>query len=260
MRTLIFISLILFVSAFQNPAESALWGRTGHYITGEIAQAHLTEKTKQRVEEILGTSTWEEATVWMDLVRRTPDYRHTADWHWVTIPDGMTYEESEKNPNGDVIEALERTIAQLKAGELEGEAKRDAVRVVIHLIGDMHQPLHVGRGDDRGGNDIRVVWLGRNTNLHSLWDTGMIESWGMGYEQLAAGINIASSELISEWQSTGVREWAMESVLHRDAMYDLPEDLVLGWEYRNKNFHIVEKRLLQAGVRIAGVLNSIFDP
>jgi len=259
MKTIVIALFTLFL-LFQSPAESALWGRTGHYITGEIAQAHLTERTKQIVEEILGTSTWEEATVWMDLVRRTPAYRHTSEWHWVTIPDGVSYEDSEKNPNGDVIEALERTIAQLKAGELEGEDKRDAVRVVIHLIGDMHQPLHVGRGDDRGGNDIRVVFLGRNTNLHSLWDTGMIESWGIGYQELAAGINLATPELISEWQSTDIRDWAMESVSYRDAVYNLPEDLVIGWEYRNKNFHIVEKRLLQAGVRIAGVLNAIFDP
>lgn len=259
MKTLL-VSIFTLFFLFQSPAEGALWGRTGHYITGEIAQTHLTERTKQIIEDILGTSTWEEATVWMDLVRRTPSYRHTADWHWVTIPDGMTYEESEKNPNGDVIEALERTIAQLKAGELDGEDKRDAIRVVIHLIGDMHQPLHVGRGDDRGGNDIRVVFLGRNTNLHSLWDTGMIESWGIGYQEFAAGINFATPELISEWQSTGIREWAMESVSFRNAVYNLPEDLVIGWEYRNKNFPIVEKRLLQAGVRIAGVLNDIFDP
>jgi hypothetical protein len=239
-------------------ASSAMWGRTGHFITGEIAQAYMNEQAAKRVSEILGDMTWDEATVWMDVVRRTPEFRHTASWHWVTIPDGMTYEEAEKNPDGDVIEALERKIALLKSGTLQAEEERHAVLMVIHMIGDMHQPLHVGNGLDRGGNDVRVEWLGRSTNLHSLWDTGLLVSWGMEAPEFANAINLITPEIAAEWQSTDVRHWAMESVGYREAVYDLPEDNIIDWQYRNRHFHIIEKRLLQAGVRIAGVLNEIY--
>lgn len=239
-------------------SHAALWGRVGHFITGEIAQEYLNEQATERVNEILGDMTWDEATVWMDVVRRTPEFRHTASWHWVTIPDGMTYEEAEKNPDGDVIEATERKIALLKSGELSGDDELHAILMIIHMIGDLHQPLHVGTGEDRGGNDVRVEWLGRSTNLHSLWDTGLLVSWGMEAPQFAEAINLITPEVAEEWQSTTVRDWAMESVTYREAIYDLPEGNVIDWEYRNRNFHIKEKRLLQAGVRIAGVLNDIY--
>ncbi len=238
--------------------EVSAWGRTGHYITGEIAQRYLTDEAAQHVERILGDTSLSVATVWMDQVRSRSEYNHTRDWHWVTIPDGKTYEEAEKNPNGDVVEALERKIAKLKAGGLSEKEERDAFRMVIHMIGDMHQPLHVGTGEDRGGNDVRVEWRGRNSNLHRVWDTDMIESWGLTATEFTEALDIITPQTVEEWQSTGVRDWAMESVQYRDSIYALPEGNRLEWEYRNENFHIVEKRLLQAGVRMAGVINAIY--
>jgi hypothetical protein len=258
-QTAVLAAAVLFSAASFFPADAGAWGRTGHYITGEIAQYYLSETAAAEVERVLGDMSLTVSTVWMDQVRRTDEFRHTADWHWVTIPDGMTYEESEKNPNGDVVEAIERKVALLKAGGLTEKEERDALRMVIHMIGDMHQPLHVGTGEDRGGNDVRVQWMGRNSNLHRVWDTDMIESWGMTSPEFTEAINLITPDIVEKWQSTGVRDWAMESTTYRDAIYDLPDDMELGWEYRNRNFHIVEKRLLQAGVRIAGVLNEIYN-
>ncbi|MCH8488237.1 MAG: S1/P1 nuclease [Candidatus Cyclonatronum sp.] len=240
------------------PADAHAWGRTGHYITGEIAQRHLTPGAAAHVERLLGETSLTVATVWMDQVRSTEPYRHTADWHWVTIPDGMRYEEAEHNPNGDVIEALERQIAALKSGRLTEDEERDALRMVIHMIGDMHQPLHVGTGEDRGGNDVRVQWLGRSSNLHRVWDTDMIESWDLTSTQFADALLIVDDATKAAWKQGGPRDWAHESVQYRANIYDLPENLELGWEYRNRNFHIVEKRLIQAGLRIAMVLNEVY--
>lgn len=253
---LLLASIMLFITF--KPADADAWGRTGHYITGEIAQRYLDDRTAAAVERILGETSLAVATVWMDQVRPQDEYRHTADWHWVTIPDGMTYEETEKNPNGDVIRSLEEQIERLKAGGLSEKEERDALRFVIHMIGDMHQPLHVGTGEDRGGNDVRVQWMGRNSNLHRVWDTNMIESWGLTSVQFTEALDVVTPETVARWQDSGPRDWAAESVTYRDSIYDLPENNELEWEYRNKNFHIVEKRLLQAGVRIAAVLNEIY--
>lgn len=244
--------------AMAPSAAAAEWGRTGHFITGQIAEEYLTPEAKAAVERLLGETSLAVATVWMDEVRSRPEYRYTADWHWATVPDGMSYAEAEKNPNGDVIRALETQIEKLKNGGLTREEEREALRILIHTVGDMHQPLHVGTGTDRGGNDVEVSWRGRGSNLHRVWDTDMIESWNMTSTEMTDALNFITEETRQQWLEGGVRAWAAESVSYRENVYDLPGDAALGWEYRNKNFHIVEKRLLQAGVRMAGLLNEIY--
>ena len=259
MRTLplALVSTLLCI-VLTGASSSALWGRAGHFITGEVAAAHLTDTARAEVERVLGEQSIAEATVWMDQVRPTDAYRHTADWHWVTVPGDSTYAEARKNPNGDLIDALERKITALKTGELSTDEEREALRMVIHLVGDIHQPLHVGTGDDRGGNDVAVTYLGRETNLHRVWDTDMLVSWNDDYQHWAEAINHPSDALVAAWQRATVRRWAEESVSYRGVVYDLPEDKVIGWEYRNRALPIVEQRLLQAGVRMAGVLNDIY--
>jgi len=254
---LILVVVLLF-PLLAGASSSAMWGRVGHYITGEVANEHLTETARAEVERVLGDRSIVEATVWMDQVRSTDEYRHTADWHWVTVPDDSTYDQAHKNPNGDIIAALERKIAALQTGELSEDEEREHLKMVIHMIGDIHQPLHVGTGEDRGGNDVEVIYLGQDTNLHRVWDTDLLVSWSEDYDVWAAAINHPSDELVAEWQRATVRRWAEESRSYRDVVYDLPEDKVIGWEYRNRALPIVEKRLLQAGVRMAGVLNSIY--
>ncbi len=262
------MSVILFLNAFGSvDSESEVktewsvelhWGQIGHYITGEIAEHYLAGEAAIGVNRVLGNTSLAIASIWMDNIRSDPDYDHTHDWHWVTIPPGETYEEAEKNPNGDIIEALERKIGELKTGNLNEHEEREKLKMVIHMVGDIHQPLHVGTGEDRGGNDVRVRWMGENSNLHRVWDSDMINSFQLSYTELAREINHTTEEQIIKWQDSSVRDWAMESVSYRDCIYDLPDDRQIGWEYRYNNFDIVEKRLIQAGVRLAGVLNDIY--
>jgi hypothetical protein len=234
------------------------WGQIGHYVTGEIAEKYLTEQAAREVRRVLGNTSLAMASTWMDDIRSDSRYDHTSDWHWVTIPPGKTYEEAEKNPNGDIIEALERKIAQLKEGGLSEHEEWEKLKMVIHMVGDIHQPLHVGTGEDRGGNDVRVRWMGENSNLHRVWDSDMINSYQLSFTELTRKINHPAEEQIARWQQATVRDWAMESKSYRDQVYDLPDNRRIGWEYRYKYFDIVEKRLLQAGIRLAGVINDIY--
>lgn len=235
------------------------WGRVGHAITGAVAQQHLTDTARAEVERILGDRSIVDATTWMDRVRSTEEYAHTADWHWVTVPSDTTYDETTKNPNGDLIAELERMIAALHEGDLSPEVEREYLMMVIHMVGDVHQPLHVGTGTDRGGNDALVEWMGTSSNLHRVWDTDMIVSWNDDYAVWADAINHPTNAQVEDWQRATVRRWAEESMDYREAVYDLPADRRIGWTYRNERLPMVEKRLLQAGVRIAGVLNAIYD-
>ena len=235
------------------------WGQIGHYVTGQIAENHITEKTTAEIERVIGKETIASATVWMDDIRSDDSYDYTNTWHWVTIPNGMTYEQTEKNPEGDIIWALEKSIAELKEGGLSEKEEYDRLKMVMHMVGDIHQPLHVGTGEDLGGNRVQVQWMGNNSNLHRVWDSDMINSRQMSYTEIAMNLDVIPEEQVREWQSASVRDWANESVSYRDDVYNLPDNNRIGYEYRFQNYDIVQKRLVQAGVRLAGVLNDIYD-
>lgn len=233
------------------------WGATGHRVTGYIAQKHLNKKAQAAIQKILGYQSLALATTWMDEIKSDSTYNHTHDWHWVTIDDGVTYEQMKKNPKGDVLMTIERLIAELKSKKYSGKEEAERLKMLLHLIGDVHQPLHVGFGDDNGGNRVKLTWFGDNTNLHTVWDSKMIDFTQLSYTELGDAINFATKEQIKAWQSKGVREWVAESMSYRKQVYNIG-DGKLFYPYPYKNLPIVHERLLQAGIRMAGVLNEIY--
>ncbi|MEX1063096.1 MAG: S1/P1 nuclease [Balneolaceae bacterium] len=243
----------------QSPAETVRWGQIGHYVTGKIAEQYITDKAEKELKRVLGQKSLAAAAAWMDDIRSDPDYDYASEWHWVTIPPGMTYEDAEKNPEGDIIEALERKISELAESVLSRTEEQEKLMMVIHMVGDIHQPLHVGTGEDRGGNDVDVQWIGESSNLHSVWDSRMIDSYQLSFTELAAALEQPSEKDIRDWQQSTVRDWAAESAGYRDDVYDLPDNGQIGYVYRYANFELVERRLLQAGIRLAGVINGIYD-
>lgn len=249
------LSVLLIFGFLFNSNQFEKWGQIGHYVTGEIAEHHLNEQARERVNKLLDSSL-PMAAVWMDDIRSDPNYDFDT-WHYVTIPEGE-YDPGIQPESGDVIYALEMLISELKGGGLTEREEREKLKLMIHLIGDIHQPLHVGTGEDRGGNDVRLQWFGDDTNLHAVWDSGIIDSFQMSYTELAEELNTVTPDHIEEWQNASVREWAYESMEYRDEIYDLPSNMRIGYEYRYFKKDIVFKRLLQAGVRMAGVLNEIY--
>lgn len=232
------------------------WGATGHRATGHIAQKHLNKKAKKELLRILGGQSLAMASTWMDEIRSDSTYNYASDWHWVTVPDNLTYEQAEKNPNGDVVMTIERIIAELKTRKYTGREEAERVKMLIHLIGDIHQPLHVGR-PDRGGNDIKIQWFRSESNLHRVWDSDMIDDTKLSYTELAESLGKPSVQNIQSWQSASVRDWANESISYRPQVYDYGNGR-LGYQYSYKYFGIVRERLLQAGIRLAGVFNEIY--
>ena len=233
------------------------WGPTGHRVTGWIAEQHISKKVKKELTRVLGDQSLAMASTWMDEIRSDSVYDYTSDWHWVTIPDGMTYQHSEKNKNGDLIEAIERLTTALKSKSLSPNQERESLKMLIHLIGDLHQPLHVGGGNDRGGNDIMVTWFRGRSNLHRVWDSEMIDDTKLSYTELAASLEKPDAARILSWQKSDIHTWAKESMNYREQVYRYGKGN-LGYKYAYENFHIVRHRLLQAGIRMAGVLNDIY--
>lgn len=233
------------------------WGATGHRATGYIADQYLSKKARKALEKILQGQSLAMASTWMDEIRSDSTYNYTADWHWVTVQDGQTYEQSIKNPKGDVIGTLEKIIAELKSHTLSPKEEAERIKMLIHLVGDIHQPLHVGGGNDRGGNDVKIMWFRVDSNLHRLWDSDMIDDTKLSYTELAQSLDKPTATQLSTWQKASVRDWASESMGFRKQVYDYGQGK-LGYQYSYKYFSIVRERLLQAGVRLAGILNEIY--
>jgi hypothetical protein len=233
------------------------WGATGHRATGHVAQKYLSKKARKALEKILNGQSLAMASTWMDEIRSDSTYDYMSDWHWVTIPYGQTYEQSEKNSKGDVIQAIERIIIELKSKKLAPEQQAQYIKILIHLIGDIHQPLHVGGKTDKGGNDVKVMWFRVDSNLHRVWDSDMIDDTQLSYTELANSLESPSEDQLEKWQHSTVRDWARESQTYQEQVYNTGNGK-LGYRYSYEHLHIVRHRLLQAGIRLAGVLNDIY--
>lgn len=233
------------------------WGTTGHRVTGQVADKYLTKKARSKIEKILGPHSMAMASTWMDEVRSDSLYNFMEDWHWVTIPEGLTYEQAEKNPKGDILEAIQRIVQALKSKTLSIEKEAEYLKILIHLVGDIHMPLHVGSKDDRGGNDVKVTWFRSDSNLHRVWDSDMIDDTKLSYTEFASSFEELSSEQVKSLQKTSVLDWANESQAYHKNVYAIGNGK-LGYAYSYRYFHIVRKRLHQAGIRLAGLLNEIY--
>lgn len=253
MKKLSLITSLLFFTL-----QGICWGQNGHRVVGKIAESYLSEKARKNIEQILGPLTLAEVSTYMDEIKSYPEFDHMKPWHYCTIPDGRSYQQAGTPEDGDVIVTINRLISELKSKDFTDRDESFALKCLVHLVGDIHQPLHVGNGEDRGGNDSKVVYFSAPSNLHRVWDTQMIESQNYSYTEYADWINHASAEKAVKWQNTGVLEWANESKSYRGQVYDLPEDGKISYRYTRDNIALVNLRLLQAGVRLAGVLNEIY--
>ncbi len=252
MKKLTLLSIIALI-AFQSFA----WGPTGHRATGRIAERYLSKKARKALDRILHGQSLAIAGTWMDDIRSDTTFNYMSDWHWVTIQDGQSYDESTKNPNGDIIQTIERVIAELKSKKLSAADEEQRVKILIHLVGDIHQPLHVGGGNDRGGNDIKLTWFRSESNLHRVWDSDMIDDTRLSFTELAESLEKPDAVRVASLQKTSVREWASESMSFRKQVYDYG-DGKLGYSYSYRNFPLVRQRVLEGGVRLAGLLNEIY--
>ena len=185
-KQVIFIFFTILFSIQINATNIFDWGPTGHRTTGEIAENYLTKKTKKHINELLHGQSLAFVSTFGDDIKSDSKYNKFYTWHYVNFPFNTKYEDSNKNPKGDVVTGIDYCIKVLKNKKSSKEDQVFYLKLLVHLIGDMHQPMHVGKGEDKGGNDIQVRWFNKGTNLHRLWDSDMIEHFNMSYTELAA--------------------------------------------------------------------------
>lgn len=246
---------LLLVAAIAVSTQIWAWGQTGHRVVGEIAWKHLNKKAQKKVSRILGDESLAMCANYMDFIKSQPAFDSLSPWHYCTIKQGETYNGAPEE--GDVIFGINYYINELTTKQFS-ISEAFALKCLVHLVGDIHQPLHVGNGNDRGGNDIKVEFMWEATNLHRVWDSGLIDYQQLSYTEYTAWINFATQDQISRWQSTSVLSWAVESQDLHLLVYNYPASGKLSYRYNFDCIGALNERLLQAGIRLAGVLNRIY--
>ena len=232
------------------------WGKTGHRIVGKVAETYLTKNAKTQIKKLMGHHDLSRMSNWADEIKSDPSWKIANDWHWCTIPDGELYEKDKHS--GKAVEKVNDFISVLKNKKSKKKDRQTALKFLIHLIGDLHQPMHVGNGIDRGGNDIKLKWFNAPTNLHKIWDSDLINLQELSYSEYSDYLMLNEDRgKIRKWQGDDVLIYIHESRDMRIQCYDFSGEN-LKWEYFYKHKELLEKRLLQGGVRLSGELNRIF--
>ena len=246
---LFFIFLI-----FCNDGHS--WGLNGHRIIGEIAKSHLHQKTKLELKNLLGQQSLAEISNWADKIKSDSSWHNANYWHYLNIPKNKTYFEIEHHPKGDILRALYYFERILRNQKVQKTIRIQALKFLVHLIGDIHQPLHVGYKRDQGGNKVRLRWFGKKTNLHSLWDNYLIQHAKLSYTEYAKFINRFGRKEKRRWSSWGYLQWAYEAQNIRDSLYNVGGSA--SYRYYYQHVGLLNEQLRKGGLRLAFVLNQIF--
>ncbi|MFA6239179.1 MAG: S1/P1 nuclease [Bacteriovorax sp.] len=253
------LTAFLLLTCIYSPSAFS-WGKTGHRIVGEIAQRNLSSKAQAGLKDLAGTEDLSRMSTWADEIRSDPKMDAAGPWHYTSVPTGKTYFDQKRAKEGDILEALYRFEDTLRDPKETKESKLSALKFLIHMTGDLHQPLHVGLAEDRGGNMVRVKWFKSETNLHNVWDEKLIDFEELSYTEYASYLNHFTKDEKKEWEKGSFMDWAKESQDLRPKVYDFGGADIpnLSYEYSFKVKPIMEMRLKQAGLRLASVLNKIF--
>lgn len=243
------------------PAISFAWGQKGHDVVAYIAEQHLTSATKAAVDSILDGKSMVYWANWLDNASHTPDYAYTKTWHYKNINEGVAFEEMAVNPKGDVVLGIAQMRERLNHAE-KTDDENLALRILIHLVGDMHQPMHMGHATDLGGNRVQVRFFDRGTNLHSVWDSSLLEAahkWS--YTEWQQQLDRLNPEQEAAILAGSVEDWAKETfAIASDIYATTPAGTKLSYNEIAAAAPIIEQQLLKGGLRLAHLLNLAYDP
>ena len=254
MKKLLTTSVFVFLIATQSFA----WGQLGHYLIGYMAEMQLKRSVRRKVEKVLYPMSIGRSGTWMDEIKSDHAFDYAYSWHYMTSLQGE-YDESIQERGGNVYGQIIRIKNELKAGNLAPQKEAELLKMLIHMVEDIHQPLHVGTGEDKGGNEVKLEYFGKPTNLHAVWDTGFLDGKTMSYteigDELSRRIN---KELIKRYRAGSMQDWLAEAVAARPQVYNLPESLKISYAYGYENMPLLEERLIAGSVRLAQILDEIY--
>jgi hypothetical protein len=252
-------TITLALIGFVLPQMAFAWGMTGHRVIGKIAEMNLGNHAIKNLNQVLDNASVAMVSNWGDFIKSDSALAYTAIWHYKDLPSGLTRDEFNKQAltleNGEVVYRVLQLINELKA---HPDNSMD-LKILIHLIGDMHQPLHMGHPEDKGGNMIKIRWMGRETNLHSLWDSGLIDMQQLSYREYADYLYRTHKFDLPPFKPSMVLDWAWGTYQAAQVVYNSVDDLKNPFYYDYKYLSLLESRLTDAGDHLAIVLNYLYN-
>ncbi|MDA0691719.1 MAG: S1/P1 nuclease [Nitrospinae bacterium] len=251
--------IVLFLILFSVQNVWA-WGPPAHRIVGEIADSHLLPSVKIKIEKNFSIKKLSDVANWADTIKKK---RSQGSWHYCNIKElNRSYDRDRDCSHGAcVVEKISEFVHILQGRGHSKKEGREALMYLVHFVGDIHQPLHLGNARDRGGNNISLSFKGRRTNLHALWDGGLIYLAGKSLVQYASDLSRRVTDReADDWNQSHVTEWANESrvwALDHAYVLERADSGTLSKRYIEKSREIIDLRLTQAGVRLAGLLNRL---
>ncbi|MEO5984078.1 MAG: S1/P1 nuclease [Ferruginibacter sp.] len=254
----------VFILFMYMPLQSLAWGVLGHRIVGAIADNYLSGDARREIKLLLGNESVAMSSNWMDFIKSDSNYKYLSKWHYLNVRPAVTKEDFMSLLKSDTTTNAYTKIL-LASKEIKNKALPLAtramyLRILIHLVGDIHQPMHIGRLEDEGGNKIKLLWFNDNVNLHQVWDERLINFQQLSYTEYARAINYTTKAQREAWQKEPLGQWFWDSYQHAEKIYsEVKADDKLGYNYNFKYIAIVNSQLLKGGVHLAGLLNEIFD-
>ncbi|MGN1214872.1 MAG: S1/P1 nuclease [Candidatus Cryptobacteroides sp.] len=252
---------ILATGIMLCPQDVFAWGQKGHDVTCAVARAHLKKKVRRKIDRVLDGQSIVYWSNWLDNASHSERFAYTKTWHYKNIDADETYENAVPNPEGDVLTAIQAQIAALKSGTLDKESEALALKMLVHLVGDLHCPMHMGHKSDRGGNRWQVQFFGNGKNLHGIWDSDILESahkWT--FSEWAEEIDTGGKPEYSEIVSGTPEDWGRETYQLATQIYEqTPVGSKLSYDEVARWAPVIENQLLKGGLRLAAILNDIYN-
>ncbi|MEO2064565.1 MAG: S1/P1 nuclease [Christiangramia sp.] len=255
------LAILLLSLSLNIHAADADWGKTGHRATAEIAEEHLSKKAQKAISKILDGRSLAFVANYADDIKSDPAYRQYSPWHYVNIePDEEQYVAENASENGDLVQAIRKCVSVLEDEKAPLKEKQFYLKMLVHFMGDLHQPFHVGHASDKGGNDVQVRWFSEGSNIHRVWDSDMIDFYQMSYTELAHNTDDLDKNEVKTIQQGNLLDWVYES---REIAEDLYSGVnsgdKLGYKYMYEHMPTVLHQLQKGGLRLAKVLNDIYS-
>ena len=248
-------------------SNATAWGQNGHRVVAQIALNHLTPQTQQAILPLLDGEKLAEVSTWPDEMRSHPSdfcQKQSTAWHYINISKASEFKPESydipatKKDIKDAYDLMIKATHVLKDDKASIEDKQFYFKFLVHVVGDIHQPMHVGRSEDWGGNKIKVKFFGEDTNLHGLWDTLMVENQNLSFTEFTDFIDTQDAKIKAKFLNSQPKDWVIESFYEAQKLYNVG-NADFKYNYVYEQSPLMKQRLTQGGIRLAGLLNGIFD-
>lgn len=251
---------LLIFSLILSSIFSYAYDAVGHRIIADIAYQNLTKKAKKQCDKVLGLHGIIYQATWADEIRSDKKFDYSYKWHYQNLKDNMTEAELQQLLNNPTAEGehLFYAIKLMEDRLLKNTNDEEALKFLVHFVGDLHQPMHLGRAEDLGGNKVSMNWFGKNTNIHAVWDGQITDSKNMSYSEFSSYLQDKFNPRKKEFKNFNTLQSVKAAYAIRNAIYAYDNTDTNNHHYVYRFANDLDEMLYRGGMQLANILNAIY--